>query len=257
MMQNKKICIVLLSAILLAIFSVVDTIAQEVMTYDQEKVDLEALFGKNSPNWGTTISSYSISAFDCDPYTNTMVYTLDIASGRRNRTCGSNLVCHWYCPVHVPNGSKVVAFSLVGCDYDSVGYIFLELAKTGPTGSYSSVTSFQTFTNAGCLHWVYYLPNNKQYEVDNENDSWLLYVSLVQDANTVSFSALHVWYALQVSPAPATATFIDVPTSHIFFQYVEALVAAGITGGCDATHYCPNNYVTRGQMAKFLAVALG
>ena len=35
-----------------------------------------------------------------------------------------------------------------------------------------------------------------------------------------------------VRSAPArTATFADVPTDHFFFQYVEALVAAGITAG--------------------------
>ena len=64
---------------------------------------------------------------------------------------------------------------------------------------------------------------------------------------------------LPVSPAPATATFNDVPTSHPFFQFIEALHASGITGGCQAAPplYCPDNPVTRGQMAVFLAKALG
>jgi len=64
---------------------------------------------------------------------------------------------------------------------------------------------------------------------------------------------------LPVSPAPATATFNDVPTNHPFFQFIEALYASGITGGCQAAPplYCPDNPVTRGQMAVFLAKALG
>ncbi len=41
------------------------------------------------------------------------------------------------------------------------------------------------------------------------------------------------------------------------FQYVEALVASGITGGCGSGSYCPDNPVTRRQMAIFLAKALG
>jgi hypothetical protein len=63
----------------------------------------------------------------------------------------------------------------------------------------------------------------------------------------------------QVSPAPATATFNDVPTSHPFFQFVEALAKSGITGGCNAAPplYCPDAPLTRGQMAVFLAKALG
>jgi hypothetical protein len=67
-----------------------------------------------------------------------------------------------------------------------------------------------------------------------------------------------IWHR-QVSPAPATATFNDVPTTHQFFKFIEALHASGITGGCQVSPplYCPDNPVTRGQMAVFLATALG
>jgi hypothetical protein len=62
----------------------------------------------------------------------------------------------------------------------------------------------------------------------------------------------------QVSAAPLTATFPnDVPTSHPYFQFIEALAAAGITSGCAPGFYCPNNPITRGEMAVFLAAALG
>ena len=78
-------------------------------------------------------------------------------------------------------------------------------------------------------------------------------------AGTIStrFQAVRIIYRLQVSPAPATATFNDVPTTSGQFRFVEALVAAGITSGCGAGNYCPNDPVTRGQMAVFLSVALG
>lgn len=64
---------------------------------------------------------------------------------------------------------------------------------------------------------------------------------------------------LPVSAAPGSATFNDVPISHPFFQFIEALKASGITGGCQASPplYCPDNPVTRGQMAVFIAKALG
>jgi hypothetical protein len=61
----------------------------------------------------------------------------------------------------------------------------------------------------------------------------------------------------QVSPAPASATFDDVPTSHPFFAFVEALSRAGITAGCAPDTYCVNDPITRGEMAVFLAAALG
>ena len=71
------------------------------------------------------------------------------------------------------------------------------------------------------------------------------------------FTVAVIAYRLQVSPAPGTATFGDVPKSHPFFRYVEALAAAGVTGGCGGGNFCPDAPLTRGQMAVFLAKALG
>jgi hypothetical protein len=53
------------------------------------------------------------------------------------------------------------------------------------------------------------------------------------------------------------ATFSDVPTGHWAFQYVEALVASGVTAGCGGSNYCPDATLTRAQMAVFLSKALG
>jgi len=49
-------------------------------------------------------------------------------------------------------------------------------------------------------------------------------------------------------------TFGDVPTTNPFFHYVETVYQVGVTGGCQASPlmYCPNNSVTRQQMAVFL-----
>jgi hypothetical protein len=52
------------------------------------------------------------------------------------------------------------------------------------------------------------------------------------------------------------ATFNDVPSDHWAFPFVEALAASGITGGCGGGDYCPDSYVTRAQMAVYLAAAL-
>ena len=38
---------------------------------------------------------------------------------------------------------------------------------------------------------------------------------------------------------------------------IQALVDAGITAGCGSGNYCPDNPLTRGQMAVFLSKALG
>jgi hypothetical protein len=74
------------------------------------------------------------------------------------------------------------------------------------------------------------------------------------------FRAVRLFYRLQVSPlAPGPAVFSDVPAGHPFRQFIEALFDAGITGGCGTSplRFCPDNPITRGEMAVFLAVALG
>jgi hypothetical protein len=59
-------------------------------------------------------------------------------------------------------------------------------------------------------------------------------------------------------PAARGTEFTDDNTSS-FEADIESLAAAGITTGCNPpenTRFCPNDYVTRGQMATFLARAL-
>jgi hypothetical protein len=55
------------------------------------------------------------------------------------------------------------------------------------------------------------------------------------------------------TPPAATGTvFTDVPTSYWAAAWIEALAAAGITGGCGGGNYCPDANITRAQMAIFL-----
>ncbi len=51
-----------------------------------------------------------------------------------------------------------------------------------------------------------------------------------------------------------SATFMDVPLDYSVNSYIERLYNAGITGGCSLAPlmYCPENTVTRAQMAVFL-----
>jgi hypothetical protein len=46
--------------------------------------------------------------------------------------------------------------------------------------------------------------------------------------------------------------FTDVPNNHQFHADIGAIAAAGVTQGCSANQYCPEDYVTRGEMAAFM-----
>jgi hypothetical protein len=53
-------------------------------------------------------------------------------------------------------------------------------------------------------------------------------------------------------PAGYLADFRDVPGPHPFHRFVESLVRRRVTGGCGGGNYCPDDGVTRQQMAVFL-----
>ena len=59
-------------------------------------------------------------------------------------------------------------------------------------------------------------------------------------------------------PAGSGDPFVD-DDGNVFEPHIEAIASAGITAGCNPptnNQYCPNQFVTRGQMAAFLARAL-
>ena len=51
--------------------------------------------------------------------------------------------------------------------------------------------------------------------------------------------------------------FNDVPSTHLFYTEISKLYARGITVGCGGGNYCPDDAVTREQMAAFIIRALG
>lgn len=66
-------------------------------------------------------------------------------------------------------------------------------------------------------------------------------------------------------PVPAgQQSFVDVPSSDTFWQYIERLSTRGVVGGyscggagepCPGSYFRPNNFVTRGQASKFVSLA--
>ncbi len=81
-----------------------------------------------------------------------------------------------------------------------------------------------------------------------------------------SLKTQHIWYdnVLVTTDFPGSevgtpTTFIDVTSTSTFFSEIEWLADGGITKGCNPPindMFCPNDPVTRGQMAAFLNRAL-
>jgi plastocyanin len=51
---------------------------------------------------------------------------------------------------------------------------------------------------------------------------------------------------------PALPSFLDVPINHAFFKWIQRMKVDAITAGCGIGIYCPDDLVTRGQMAVFI-----
>jgi hypothetical protein len=157
----------------------------------------------------------------------------------------------------LPEGAEIDKLELDGCDSSVSAGLSLELWVCG-TGSWCSAITGPVTGDAaamGCTWWQTIL--SSPVDVDN---LWNSYSIRVIDGGTdtnTTFHAVRVYYHLRISPAPAIATFTDVPVGSFGFQHIEALAASGITAGCGGGNFCPNGYLTRAQMAVFLAKALG
>jgi hypothetical protein len=69
--------------------------------------------------------------------------------------------------------------------------------------------------------------------------------------------AVFIETSLGNAPNACTGQFDDVATDNPFCGFIERLAADGITGGCGGNNFCPNDPISRGQMAVFIEVALG
>lgn len=174
------------------------------------------------------------------------------------RFCGNGAACTWFAGVRLPSGAQVTAIELDACDADTlnqVTYAMFRNVKGGGITTNLNGTFAGTGIAPGCNTFTAAL--SAPETVNNLNNNYWLAVASGPD-NLTKFKAVRVIYRLQVSGAPAVATFPnDVPTTHPFFRFVEALARAGITSGCGPDSFCPDDPVTRGQMAVFLSTALG
>jgi streptogramin lyase len=90
---------------------------------------------------------------------------------------------------------------------------------------------------------------------DSGNDCYLMTIAGARPAahwdatfdETLSVDSIGRSWTLHVGES-----FPDVPTTSLFYKYVENLFHNGVTGGCAGGNYCPATSVTRAQMAVFL-----
>jgi hypothetical protein len=196
----------------------------------------------------------TLSAWNFTPSQATQTWSLN--AGVYRFCSGGN--CQFISGVQLPAGAIVTRVQLDACDNSSTNEVAMFMTRSvAPNVSLDiPVPQFGTGAAAtpGC---VLRDADIVDFTVNNATEHLNVYVNLAGAGSLTRFASVRLFYRLQVSPAPSVATFSDVPTSHPFFQFVEALARSGITSGCGSGNFCPDAPLTRGQMAVFLSLGLG
>ena len=166
----------------------------------------------------------------------------------------------FHASAHIPKGALLTFFDLDYCDNVTGGTVEAWLYTSPHTSPFTTknLSHLISTTQSSCTsayedltaQSVTFNPNTDDIYVEVETHGGFL---------DSSFSGVSIFYQLQVSPPPATATFADVPTNHPYFKFIEALASSGITKGCGSSPliFCPNGTITRQEVATWMAKALG
>jgi hypothetical protein len=165
-------------------------------------------------------------------------------------------------PVDLPTGLVLHGLEIDACDSSPVEEAVARLWACGPApgpGACAIVAEARSgvANTAGCTRFVASVA--PQLAINNYNYTYFadVFGTTGPAFVPVRFRGVRLAMVRQVSPAPATATFSDVPPSHPYFRHIEAMAGALITGGCGNGQFCPERALTRGEVAVLLAEALG
>lgn len=232
--------------------------SQESSASGKRAADVATAPKPATPSWGTSaITYYTVAASEFLPKDSTMGYATFVSPMGRYSTSSGAV---FQAGPHIPGGALLTYLEFDFCDSDPSGSLELDLSDCDYLGicNYPPMASIISPFNqpaCGTFAWTDLTPLN--YTVNNYSRRLVLEILTGTGGVDKSFYGAVIGYRLQVSQPPGSPTFNDVPTNDLGYQYIEALAASGITGGCGGGNYCPDSAVTRRQMAIFIAKALG
>ena len=158
----------------------------------------------------------------------------------------------WNAPVRLPSGCRVTAIFYYY--YRSAGTVSMSFYRAN--SSTSSSTLHSTSYSGGLSG---HLVTSAGLNVRIANGSGYYFVRFVLGNGGTSrrLWGVRILWERDIAPG-GSPIFNDVQdTSYVHYAAINNMYRSGITTGCPYPNYCPNDYVTRAQMASFLARALG
>jgi hypothetical protein len=215
-------------------------------------------FGTEDFGWTTVLGNQHHPL----PFPSLPVYGSLAGDGTIYHSSGSNA---FDAPLQMPSGALFQQVTWFGEDDDTgAGHVdgnVLKICQTGfPVGPPEVTLLGSGESNNGAFNFTVIVPAAEV--VRNLTCAYVARTRFVHSLGApnedLRLRKVRAGWQRQVSAAPLTASFPnDTPTTHPYFRFIEALAASGITAGCAPGFFCPNNPITRGEMAVFLAAALG
>jgi S-layer homology domain len=228
------------------------------------KPDPRATMSRQLTNSGLGVGSHSLSinADQFDPITSDTTYAyLFVAAGTYIRVPTSatpgHMVAFFHGSFDLPSGAVLDGVKLEAYDADPDFDIGFNVFVCDGSVALNGCMTIGSASTSGSPGATYVGVGDLNETIDDFNKSYYIEINAGSFDGLVGFRRALVTYHLQVSPAPGSSSFGDVPKSSPQFQFIQALYEAGITAGCGGGNFCPSNPVTRGEMAVFLAKALG
>ncbi len=208
-----------------------------------------------TPTYGTTdYTVTTIAGLGFTPDDSGTVYHTSGSLAREVSAAGG----HFYSALEIPAGSVIDFNGFNNLNDGTPNVMAIHLDARDFSGSVSPLFSLDNTAHTDWKTDINPVPLGILWHgSEGFSITLILDLEIAPSSNPQYFGSVEVWWRRTVSPAPLTATFSDVPPSSPQFKFVEALHAAGITAGCGGGNYCPDSPVTRGQMAVFIAAALG
>ena len=130
-----------------------------------------------------------------------------------------------------------------------------------PPGTYTwaeniAMSGWTNVTDCSQIHTMFMNSSGHRKNILNSSQR---FVALGAYYDSSGWWVTELFFASSSYDAGCDGTFCDDDSS-VFEADIEKIAALGITSGCNppvSNQFCPDSYVTRGQMAKFLVRMLG